>query len=245
MKFGEKVTKVKFEIDQELVLRDGKFVIIDKIKTPQGFYNYKIRNIKTRTIQQYGGSILNRHIENFKEEKEIKRKAKRKDKFLKELADAEIIAPYIGEGAVKEQKIKYYRSIGHLAQHSEIVAEVADKARSWFDESYCLIKNKYPEGQGYAPLAPKSNKWATEIRIRFDLPEGITSQDIVFGPEVNLVSRNSSYDYEINKNELGWYLLSLGFNLGKNHDINEIKSHIPDVYTKYFNEGLIGELNEY
>ena len=230
-----------FELNQEIEIKEGKFIIKKIDPTPQGFYNIRFNNLKDDTPWIRGKSILEMMIKSFekekltkKTEKEEKRKVRRKEEFLKTLEKAEVVDPYIGEGAGIEQKIKFYRSLGHISRHSEISADVSIKVKEWFEERYNITKGKYPNNK----CCYLEKKWASELRIRFDLPDNITSQDIVFGPEVNLVLSNTNYDWEINNNDLGWYLLSLGLDFGKDHDINKIESHIPNEFIKYFKEGL-------
>jgi len=238
---------MEFKLSQEIEIKEGKFVITSIEPTPQGSANIRFRNLKDGRKWIRGQSILSNMIKSFEKEqiekerkKEEKRKSRRKEKFLRQLKEAEIVDPYIGEGSVRDQKIQYYRSLSYLAKNAEIDAYIAYKVREWFDEKYFLIKNKYPEGRGYYPHDEDVNKWSSELRIKFNLPDGKTTDDVVFGPDVGLVLGGVGYDFYINSNNLCWYLLSLGFDLGKKHNIEEIKSHIPDIYIKYFEEGLGG-----
>ena len=76
-------------------------------------------------------------------------------------------------------------------------AYVADKVRDWFDEQFHLVKGKYPDGPGYYPHGKEVDKWASELRLKFNVPEGKTSQDVVFGPYVKPVL-GSGHDFYIN-----------------------------------------------
>ena len=78
-----------FELNQEIEIKEGKFIIKKIDPTPQGFYNIRFNNLKDDTPWIRGKSILEMMIKSFekekltkKTEKEEKRKVRRKEEFL-------------------------------------------------------------------------------------------------------------------------------------------------------------------
>lgn len=48
---------------------------------------------------------------------------------------------------------------------------------------------------------------------------------------------NDTNKLRINKHSLCWSLLGMGFDLGSNHDVDKIKSNIPEEYKEDFLQG--------
>lgn len=180
---------------------------------------------------------------------------KKKVKFLKNQEEKTLILTQYLKTDVDFSE-KYYRTLGFLARSVKIIARIPANTKEWFDERYCMVKGDYPEKQaGYILHTEETNKWYSQVQVLFRLPSGKTSADITFEPGKMLV-KGSSYDelksysinhppsysktskFIVNGNELCWWLLELGFNLGDVHNVEKIRSHVPSEYVKCFDEGI-------
>lgn len=218
--------------------RKGKYVVLEKINNG---YNLVVQ-YENGDQEQLGVSHASLVMEAvLKEEKEKKKEKllKRLKSSVKKIEKGKPVEEYIGSAASFEQIKQYYRSLGFLARNAFMYAFIAAKSQINFDEKYFILKNKYPENNsGYTVHGEEVNKYSYELRLAFNLPENRSDGDIVFGPEIGLVSGTGDRGFNINNNDLCWYLLYMGFELGKNHNIDRIESRIPNDFIKYFEEGL-------
>jgi len=139
---------------------------------------------------------------------------------------------------------KFFRTIGYLARNGCMYAFMPDKYAEVFESKYKDITGKMPDG--HVIHITKSNgelrKWGVELRISYNLPDGIESKDIELGPFNGYVEpvAGSGHEYNINNNDFCWYLFSLGFEIGKDHEINAIIDNVPDEYVEEFKKGYWG-----
>lgn len=61
--------------------------------------------------------------------------------------------------------------------------------------------------------------------------------DLEFGSNINIVTSPNPDVLRINNNALCWQILSLGFNVGRNHNISDIEVNIPEEYKQSYEKG--------
>lgn len=250
----------EFETGDAIEQSDGKWEIIDKVVNEKGFFNLTLQN-KKGIIKKQGGGITKTLVANFEKAKQEKRFSNKKDKFLRNRKERAIV---LKENIKKDVDFteKYYQTLGFLARNAEMNARLPidqPGVVKWFDERYYTVKGEYPEETKPGYILRKSDKlpWGTQIQIIFKLPVGKTTEDIVLEPGMVLV-KGKSYDelkpysihykpysktsnFVVNGNELCWELLEFGFDFCSGdllHNIEEIKSHIPEKYIEFFDKGI-------
>jgi hypothetical protein len=146
------------------------------------------------------------------------------------LAERRAVHPY--------QSPDYFQSLGFLARHAEFQAEVPPQARASFEENYYLSTGRRPtlHRDGYYPIEIETtyDKWAPELRIYF--PEYGGRLDLP--PEVEVRPGNTEGALRINSNQFWWRLVRVGFRLGTNHDIRQIRETIPPDQRARFELGF-------
>jgi hypothetical protein len=155
--------------------------------------------------------------------------------------EARSVEPYAG-GTSQSRNRRFFRSLGFLAiRASMLEAIVHPKAQEGFVQNYRIITGRRPAigEDGYYVHVPSADKWGNELRVTFTA----TSQELDgldFGPDVNVVSNPSSpgMSWRINNNGFWWRLLKLGFKMGSNQMVAEIRAHIPPQYRTDFDEGV-------
>lgn len=133
---------------------------------------------------------------------------------------------------------RFFKTVGFLSKHSFIEAIIPLKSKPGFDSTYCRIKGTYPRnGQAGYYIHPDAgvDKWGVEMRLTFP---SRTPFALDFGRAYSPVSSPQPDEMRVNSNELCYWLLGMGFNLGNQHDIARITSNIPESYKVYFLEGL-------
>ena len=147
------------------------------------------------------------------------------------------ITPYMED----ENNRRYFQTIGYLTNNGFIEAIIPPKSQCGFDSTFRRIKGRYPRDQEegyYLHHDPNVDKWGIEMRLTLKVPKNISVGDLDFGPSVNIVGSPKYDELRINSNSFCWRLLSLGFELGWNHDISKIESNIPDQYRQSYREGI-------
>lgn len=134
---------------------------------------------------------------------------------------------------------KYYFTIGFLTNNCKIIARVTPKTENKFVNDYVSIKDAYPYDIDGYEVDTCVNTWSNVIRIVFDT-KNIKSLSPFSFPNEPIVG---SGEHELIVNNLDWgmELLTIGFNIGKKHDIEEIQSNVPIQYIQNFKEGLMYE----
>jgi len=136
------------------------------------------------------------------------------------------------------QNEKYFRTLGYLSVHCFIEAIIPFKSKCGFDKTFKIIKGRPPRNneQGYyIHNDPEVDKWGIEMRLTFPMQD-TTALD--FGSPYVPVRSPDPTKFRINSNELCFRLLKLGFNLGDVHDVEKIKSSIPENYRTAFEVGI-------
>lgn len=133
---------------------------------------------------------------------------------------------------------EYFRTLGYLAKHGKMEAEVPEKDTIRFERNFERIKAERPSvGNHYRILIDKTNKFGPQIRIFF--PES-NLREIFVPPGINN-KRNQNLDKQtscnVSDNQWCWELLEMGFNLGKEHDIERVISNIPNEHKESFYVG--------
>lgn len=135
---------------------------------------------------------------------------------------------------------RYFKTLGYLAINGYIEAFIPQRNKSGFDRTYKDIKGRLPQNDqpGYCIHDSNINKWGTEMRLSFRIPERISLDELSFGPSANIVRSPNDNELRINNNGFCWGLLQLGFELkGAEHDIQKIESQIPERYIEAFHQG--------
>ncbi len=156
--------------------------------------------------------------------------------FFNISAEEEKVTPYDETDYNKQ----YFKTLGYLTKKGFIEAIIPPKSKDGFDSTYYGIKRQFPQDNqpGYYVHDQGVDKWGTEMRLTFKIPKTISENELAFGPSVNVRESPNRDELRINKNSLCWYLLEIGFNLGSNHDTNQIKSNIPEKYKENFQKGI-------
>jgi len=139
-----------------------------------------------------------------------------------------------------ERNVRYFKTLGYLANRGFIEAIIPPKAKPGFDRYFRSIKgrNPYSDEKGYyVHHDPGVDKWGTEMRLTFKIPSEFPEYELDFGDGVRTVDSPNDDERRINSNTLCWNLLILGFELGAEHRIEEIASMIPERYREAFREG--------
>lgn len=131
---------------------------------------------------------------------------------------------------------RHYFTIGFLAKNCKIIVRVTPKTEDKFINAYADIKDEYPDGYE-TDICP--NTWGTVIRMVFNT-KNINSLSPFNFPN-KPVDGSGEHEMLVNNTDWGMELLSIGFDLGRSHDIDEIRSNIPEQHIKNFEEGLIYE----
>jgi hypothetical protein len=135
----------------------------------------------------------------------------------------------------------FYRTLGYLAKNATLYIRVLAKNVDDFHEKFFELK-------GYDPIVEpgifcilKSNEdssaWSNELSIFIELP----SWELDTG---NIKPENEKKDVgrvALNSTAWVWWLLEKGFNLGNKHDIEAIRSSVPEWFRESFDSGLASE----
>ena len=135
------------------------------------------------------------------------------------------------------QSAAYFRTLGFLARHGELHAEVPPKFRDTFEEKYQNMAGYWPvlHEDKYFPIDVMTDydKWGPELRIYF--PD---RDDVEFPLAVELRSGVASGTLRINNNHYWWQLVQVGFRLGTEHDVKKIRASVPAGFRTDFDKGL-------
>ena len=109
-----------------------------------------------------------------------------------------------------------------LAENGTILVDCPEHAQNNFIENYFSIKNKNPDFGKYC--YSKKAGWGNYMSIEFQL-KGNEKEKIIFNSSLN-IRKSRDNTQKISCNDFIWQLLNLGFDLGKDHDIDEILKNI-------------------
>lgn len=210
-----------------LTERDIKFEIGSRYRDRSGWYE---------VLEVDGKNIRMRYESNGREDTapiELKRRV-----FLNISQEEEQVTPYLEE----EKNRAYFKTLGYLTNYGFIEAIIPQKSQDGFDSTFRRIKGRHPLPQEegyYLHHDPDVDKWGTEMRLTFIIPRTISTNDLEFGPDVNIVESPEVDKLRINSNAFCWRLLELGFDLGKGHNTGRIEASIPDAYRPNFQDGRV------
>ena len=123
---------------------------------------------------------------------------------------------------------EFYKTLGYFAMYATIYAILISKTEKKFKEGYVTLKGHEPVS--FCSVIDK-NKWADELMVTYFLPSW--ELDVGNIPEVNGRGCGRCRC----SNSLVWWLLEIGFDLGKRHDIEAIRSHVPEEFKEVFDSG--------
>ena len=149
--------------------------------------------------------------------------------------------PYRGPGA-SEQNKQYFKSLGFLGSRITMMeAIVPPRAQAGFVETYRAIVGNPPQvgAVGFYVHHQEVDKWGNELRITFDAT-GAELQGLDFGLGVNVVVNpgNVNASWRVNRNAFWWNLLRLGFRMGNQQVLDEIRRGVPQDYRREFDNGI-------
>ena len=134
----------------------------------------------------------------------------------------------------------YYFTIGYIAQHGFILAEVPPNAKEKFLNKYLSITGQNAEnfiGKGYTPQ--ENVEWWSES-MRVFIPESFNplAQEKINHSPISKKLYPSQQGFRISDNKLIWQLINDGFELGENqNNIPKILESVPDNYKTNFQQG--------
>jgi hypothetical protein len=131
-----------------------------------------------------------------------------------------------------ESTEEFWKSIGFLASHAELVAFVVEKNEDSFLQRYYELKEREPLR---FTLISNPKQWGNELRVIVEPSWNLTLGNII------PVTGNTENRINFNSNSLVWWLLELGFDLGRNHDVESIRSSVPNEFKEAFDEGYSSE----
>ena len=218
----------EFEIGTVEEHLDGNWEIIDKIPTPQGFFNYVIQNTKTGDKKKCGGSVLE-SLRNYVSKKKLFGITKKVDvKTLNDLDESDL---YFTLGFLAKNATLNLKSVVN-----ENVNTLNRDIKRYSDYTGEMLSDKYHS------VNVTQSTWASAWWFTFKAPNFNVST--LFAP-MNMVNetykKDSSGNCMLHNTIWIWDLIKdFGFRLGK-QDVELIKSHIYspeniEEFTKGYNE---------
>ena len=177
----------------------------------------------------------------YEDGKEDSLDAETQDRIMRNIAfETAALEPYRGAGNLGRNR-QYFQSLGFLASRMTMMeAIVPPKAQAGFVQTYREITGNAPqEGAiGYYVHHQQVDKWGNELRITFNASE-TELQTLDFGPGVAVVANpgNVNTSWRINKNAFWWNLLRLGFRMGNQQVLDDIRERVPRNYKTEFDNG--------
>lgn len=164
------------------------------------------------------------------------------DRIMRNMAfETAALEPYQGTGGLDRNR-QYFQSVGFLASRITMMeAIVPPKAQAGFVQSYREITGNTPQESaiGYYVHHQQVDKWGNELRVTFNASE-TELQYLDFGPGVEVVVNPGSIStsWRINRNAFWWNLLRLGFRMGNQQVLGDIRERVPQVYREDFDNGI-------
>lgn len=226
---GQKVVKIKYSNNGNDFDEKEQEVDVDLL--------LRMENNIRRESKELEARVHSRQPNKLSMESKIKRHRKEMHKINA------IINSHIVSGAIPSSK-NFFRVIGYLAKNGHMHAFMSDRYADTFISKYKDMTGDYPKGHiiHVSDKYGDSRKWGVELRLSYNLPHGMSSKDIDLGPFTGCVEpvSGSNYEYNINNNNFCWYLISIGFRIGKDHPIDSVLSNISDEYKEDFKKGYWG-----
>ncbi|MGI8786969.1 MAG: hypothetical protein ACR2HG_04310 [Pyrinomonadaceae bacterium] len=128
----------------------------------------------------------------------------------------------------------YFWTLGFLSVNGRFDAEIPNKAMQNFLDQYKQLTGERVSSNhaGISSLG-EVDKWGPELRIYFP----ITDKTIDLGSDAIVRDGQTSNVKRINNNSIWNKLIRVGFRLGQNHDIEQIKKSIPKDKLAVFENG--------
>ena len=113
-----------------------------------------------------------------------------------------------------------------LAENGVIIVECPEHAQDNFMEDYFSIKHRDPE-IGTPFCYHKKAGWGNYMSILFKVKG---DEDFLrFNSSLNVRNTNEDNVKKISCNDFIWQLFNLGFDLGRNHNVDEILENLCDI----------------
>jgi len=146
----------------------------------------------------------------------------------------------VGAHNSDEVRKLHAKTMGFLCANCEVIALIPDKDVENFNKSYYELLGESPNENNPSYQIHQGDAWSSTIRLSFKIPKGLGRKDFWFGRsnELDLKVGSGKGVSNINSISYGFDLLDMGFSIGKDHNINEVKSNIQKEYINYFEEGF-------
>ena len=215
---------IEFEVGQNIEYSEGEFVITEKTATPQGFFNYVLKN-KVGTTKKIGGTILNTFVENEKARKLLTGVPLKKWRAKK---NNSVMLGLPVEAEVKACDTELYFSLGFYAKNGTLnIRTVPDTDRDTARD-YFQLTGEGLGGNNYV-VDNTPSTWATKLWLTLSsLTEDLKER--LFVPENT--EGNKFVGDKFYNNYWIWELIrDFGFRLGR-QDVELILAHISSPENK-------------
>jgi hypothetical protein len=129
---------------------------------------------------------------------------------------------------------EYFESLGFLSMHGRFEAELPSKSVSNFLDHYRILTgHRASNTHTGISLLGDVDKWGPELRIYFPA----TRFTVDLGPGIDVRSGQTPNILRINNNSVWSKLVALGFRLGTNHDVTQIRASVPPEKLTQFDSG--------
>lgn len=135
---------------------------------------------------------------------------------------------------------EFYKTLGYLAKNATLYIKLLPKNVGIFYDEFFELKGYDPvEESGVFCILQeneKSSPWSNELSVFVELPKGWELNTGNIESE-NLKNKRGSRA-TFNSTSWVWWLLEQGFNLGRVHNIEQIRSSVPDWFKESFDSGV-------
>jgi len=200
-----------------------------------------------------GGTYTNKELGAFKVIKHFKNDYKEEKVMIVRQSSGEILERFEDLLAWETHEIedmlqfdaehmnaKYAFTLGYLAKHACIVADIPYTSQESFDTTYESIKGVEPNKESPKYMVHKcSDTWTYAIRVYFTIKEDIDEADLVLPKSViDNMGNHDRRTKRISENAWAWRIIGMGFDLDTNHNVDLIRSNIPEQYKEAFDNGF-------
>lgn len=136
----------------------------------------------------------------------------------------------------------FYRSLGYLAKNSILYVRILVKDKEDFHEEFFELKGYDPVVEPGVFCILKSNEGTSQFASELSVVVRTPAWDLDTGnikPEGGKKSTGSKAFFH--SADMVWWLLKIGFNVGRPNDIEQIRSSVPDWFKESFDLGLKSE----
>lgn len=133
----------------------------------------------------------------------------------------------------------FYRSLGYLAKHSTLYVRILLRNQEDFHDEFFELKGYDPVVEPGVFCVLQSNEGTSQFADELSIVVRTPGWELDTGnikPEGGKKSvGNKAFFHSA---DMVWWLLKIGFNVGKLHNIEQIRSSVPDGYKESFDLGL-------